>query len=187
MTSWKPTLDVKETDDKLEVCYVKPTQGDYIYATVVLTIGLLIITVAHTEWLYTLAAIVPVVYLAYGLIDYTYVAILDKKKGLATVTKTKLGRLSYKRVAPLDELVQVEIVEDEITRKRKGSAVEMVFMSQHGYYRLRLAETLTVGEENIKLLHEVKSIIHKYMKLRQNPFTEELLGKERGKGKKKTK
>jgi sporulation-control protein spo0M len=82
-------------------------------------------------------------------------------------------------------LLKVEIVEDEISRKSKGFALELVFMSTHGYYRLRLAETLIVGSENEEMLKSIKAKIDAFAKLKQNPFADgKLPGSKEGKKKK---
>ncbi|KAJ3189688.1 hypothetical protein HK101_008760 [Irineochytrium annulatum] len=110
------------------------------------------------------------VYLGWCMIDCSFVATLDKKKNEVVITKTKLGQLQWKRVAIADELVQVEVVEDDITSKKKGWAMEFEFMSSHGLFRMRVSDSLVVGDDNRKVLEKTATDIMKFMSIKANPF-----------------
>ncbi|KAJ3111908.1 Vacuolar protein sorting-associated protein 8 [Phlyctochytrium bullatum] len=119
--------------------------------------------------------------------DNTFIVEIDKRKagsGLGsnriTVTKAKFGRVSWIKVGQTDEFTRAVIVEDEVTKKSNGWALELEFLSSGngamigggsgGYLRIRTAETLALGDDNKGKLTEVAEKIHTFLDIKKNPF-----------------
>ncbi|KAJ3213841.1 Vacuolar protein sorting-associated protein 8 [Dinochytrium kinnereticum] len=182
---------IKKEGDLLTIILIKPTSADYAVALVVFVVGTAFLSVTYAENWVRVLTILSFALISYQMIDDTFVTEIDRRKAgsgmgsnRASVTKSKLGRISWKRVAVADELVRAVLVEDDITKKSKGWALEMEFLSSAGptglvgggglggYMRIRTAETLVLGDTNKEKLVAVAKEIHEFLGLKDNPFAE---------------
>ncbi|TPX57328.1 hypothetical protein PhCBS80983_g03897 [Powellomyces hirtus] len=160
---------VVATPTRLELTPVEAGTGDWVMVASILVFGLAMTMYTTTDWNYRLFGGALYVYLAYTMIADQYTTVIDKTAQEVRITKSTLGYVKWVRVAPTDELVAVETVEEK--RKRGGSAwrLELEFMSDHGYYRLPLTETYVLGETNKARLVVLEEQIRTFMKLKQLP------------------
>ncbi|KAI9355992.1 hypothetical protein DFJ73DRAFT_824182 [Zopfochytrium polystomum] len=164
---------LSQTDSTLRFCTVAPTTSDWAYSGAILLVG--VVYAWYSNFGLFPAGVLIVAsfaYLSLSVIDYTFITTIDKTRNRVSVAKYWLGRLHSERVCNANELVQVYVQEDEISKRSKGWVMEMEFMASHGYVRLRVADTLLVGERNRGRLLFLKAKIDAFMELRQNPFTE---------------
>ncbi|KAJ3103756.1 hypothetical protein HDU97_009852 [Phlyctochytrium planicorne] len=187
---------INKNGDLLTITLVQPNTADYAVAAIVFTAGTVFLSVTYAELWVRVLTVLSFALIAYQMIDDTFVTEIDRRKGnekganRASVTKSKLGRISWKRVALSEELIRAVIVEDEVTKKSKGWALELEFLASAGptglvgsngmggYYRIRTAETLLLGDTNKEKLLLVAKEIHDFLGLKDNPFADGVEGFE---------
>jgi hypothetical protein len=102
---------LQQTKEKMEFIVVEPQMGDYIM------IGALMVGSIPVAWYttpnttYFFVCLVFYWILAFSLWEDTYVTVLDKKENSVQITKSKFGRIEWIRAAPVDELVNVFIID----------------------------------------------------------------------------
>jgi hypothetical protein len=90
--------------DLLELQLVKPTPYDFLIASLIASIGCIYISTANLTLVPNTLILLSFVALGSTVIDSTYTTSLDRSANKVSVTKTRLGWLVWKRVAPLDEV-----------------------------------------------------------------------------------
>ncbi|KAJ3121207.1 hypothetical protein HK098_003906 [Nowakowskiella sp. JEL0407] len=173
MVLWASTINPKiEISESCFTCSpLHPTSGDYIITASIISFGSLLI------WITNLPAVDPLIaaasfggflLLAHQLWESTILLKIDKKKKEVSIEKSKFGSIQWVRVSPLDELVDVEIIEEE-SRKTIGYKMELLFSSVAGFYRLPLFDSLVTGKKNKDILHQLESSIMEFVGLQKPP------------------
>ncbi|KAJ3073781.1 hypothetical protein HDU98_000701 [Podochytrium sp. JEL0797] len=175
LAKFRPTSDkvqISADGNILSFTLIEPSTSDYALA--VGLFSLLALTLSYTSigYILQLAAITSSVLLCTLFIDDTHTTTINKLEGTIRVTKSRFSRVSRIRVAQVSETVALHIVEDKISLKRNGFALEVEVLSGGGigYMRVRCADTLVVGEAKIKMLRNVKADVETFLGLQQNPF-----------------
>ncbi|KAI8854739.1 hypothetical protein BC829DRAFT_486068 [Chytridium lagenaria] len=179
---------IHKNNDHLTITLIEPTMADYTVATIVFIVGTVFLSVTYAEIWVRILTVLSFALISYQMIDDTFVTEIDRRKpgsgvgsNRVAVIKKKLGRISWMRVASADELVRAVLVEDDVTKKSKGWALEMEFLSSAGptghvggggYLRIRTAETLVLGDANKEKLKLVAKEIHNFLGLKDNPFAD---------------
>ncbi|KAJ3350416.1 hypothetical protein HDU91_006249 [Kappamyces sp. JEL0680] len=177
--------NLKKDAKKLSFTAVQPSRGDWLMVGIlcVCSVPLAWYTTKHLH--YALACTLFYWILAYSLIDDTFETVIDKEKNVVEITKTKTGRMKWKRVAIADELINVtgagltsvgrgsgrggprQLVVQ--VRPRADGRLQLEFMSDFGYYNLDASETTVLGETNKQELEKLAVAIRKFMDLRPLP------------------
>ncbi|KAJ3250025.1 rRNA-binding ribosome biosynthesis protein rpf2 [Chytriomyces hyalinus] len=167
-------LSISDDETTASLTLIQPSSTDYILAASLISVLTLCIYLSRADILLGGAAFVSSLLMATMFIDDTHTIHLDKTRGTVRVTKSKFGQVSRTRVGQIREAVAAHIVEDKISLKRNGWALELEFLNAQGlYYRIRCADTLVVGETKLKMLGTAKRELEEYLGLSTNPFTKD--------------
>ncbi|KAI8816495.1 uncharacterized protein EV422DRAFT_285557 [Fimicolochytrium jonesii] len=171
------------TPTRLTIVPVDMAVADWALVGAIVLFGVVMVALTSRDLVYSVAGGGLYVYLASTLIVDKYITTLDKPTQEVTVTKTTLGFIRYVRVAPLDELVSIDLLPLPTTSastpppspSKALHRLELVFMSSHGYYHLPLTETYVRGEANKRALEGVEGEVRKWAGLKKVP---EWMGEE---------
>ncbi|KAI8614679.1 hypothetical protein BC830DRAFT_1126146 [Chytriomyces sp. MP71] len=174
MTPFKPLsphFQVSDDRSTANVTFIAPTWRDHALAAILVLFFTLAVLATKPDLLIAASVIATSVAMALAFfIDDTFSLCVDKRKETLRFVKAKLGFVSRTRVARVSEAVAVHVVQDKISLKRQGLALEVEFFNDQGiYYRIRCADSLVV-EARLPELEALKADLELFLDLKPNPF-----------------
>ncbi|KAJ3012637.1 UNVERIFIED_CONTAM: lariat debranching enzyme [Siphonaria sp. JEL0065] len=173
-------VHVSSNGSILSFVLIEPSSTDYGFAIALFSfLSLALYLTGLANLTVQILALLSSLYLCTTFIDDTHSITIDKLKGTIKSTKSKFGKTSRVRVGQIREAVALHIVEDKISLKRNGFALEFELLNDQGfYYRLRCADTLVVGDVKVTELESVKADVEGFLGIEaKNPFASEEFAK----------